>query len=141
MVLYFIKSSFCIWGFHGRSVVKNPPANEGDGSSIPGPGRALEEGNSNPLQYSCLGNPMDRGDWRATVHGVQRVRHDLSTKQQQNSNLLKHLCFACIVPRKGSVLKHIHCSYRPNPAPNALCICAHEGLLPKCPVALCPPFK
>ena len=40
------------------------------------------EGNGNPLQYSCLGNPKDRGTWRATVLGVARVRHDLSTKQQ-----------------------------------------------------------
>jgi len=43
-------------------------------------GRFLGEGNSNPLQYSCLGNHMDRGAWRAAVHGVARVRHDLATK-------------------------------------------------------------
>ena len=41
---------------------------------------ALEEGHGNPLQHSCLENPMDRGAWRATVHGVARVRHDLATK-------------------------------------------------------------
>ena len=46
---------------------KTPPANAG---SIPGLGRVPEEGNGTPLQYSCLGNPMDRGAWRATVHGV-----------------------------------------------------------------------
>ena len=40
----------------------------------------LEEGNGNPLQYSCLENPMDRGAWQATVHGVARVGHDLVTK-------------------------------------------------------------
>ena len=43
------------------------------------------EGNSNPLQYSCLGNPMDRAAWQATVHGVARARHDLVTKEQQAS--------------------------------------------------------
>ena len=43
-------------------------------------GKAPGEGNGNPLQYSCLENPMDRGAWRATVHGVARVRHDLATK-------------------------------------------------------------
>ena len=48
-------------------------------------GRSPGEGNGNPLQYSCLGNPMDRGAWRATVHGLQRVRHDLVTKQQQHT--------------------------------------------------------
>ena len=47
---------------------------------IPGSGRYPGEGNGHPLQYSCLGNPMDRGAWRATVHGVTRVRHDLVTK-------------------------------------------------------------
>jgi len=52
--------------------VKNSPANAGDKSSIPGLGRFLGGGNSNPLQYSCLGNPMDRGAWWATVHGVSK---------------------------------------------------------------------
>ena len=59
-------------GFPGGSVVKNPPANAGDAGSIPGSGRSLEEGNGNPLQYSCLGNPMDKGAWRATVPGVAK---------------------------------------------------------------------
>ena len=45
------------------------------------------EGNGNPLQYSCLGNPMDRRAWRATVHGVARVGHDLRTKQQLQNTL------------------------------------------------------
>ena len=48
-------------GFSGGSVVKNPPANSEDMGLIPGSGRSLGEGNGNPLQYSCLGNPMDRG--------------------------------------------------------------------------------
>ena len=55
----------------------------GDTSSIPGSGRSPGEGNGNPFQYSCLGNPMDRGIWRAAVHGVTRIRHDFVTKQQQ----------------------------------------------------------
>ena len=46
---------------------------------IPGLGRSPEEGNGNPLQHSCLENPMDRGAWQVTVHGVTRVRHDLAT--------------------------------------------------------------
>ena len=56
-------------GFPGGSVVKNLPANAGDTSSIPGSGRSLGEGIGNPVQYSCLENPMDRGAWRATIHG------------------------------------------------------------------------
>ena len=47
---------------------------------IPGWRRYPGEGNGNPLQYSFLENPMDRGAWQATVHGIPRVRHDLATK-------------------------------------------------------------
>ena len=50
-------------GFPGGSVVKNSPANAGDMGLISGSGRSLGEGNSNPLQYSCLGNLMDGGAW------------------------------------------------------------------------------
>ena len=63
-------------GFPGGSVVKNLPANAGDVGLIPELGRSLGEGNDNPLQYSCLEDPMDRGAWRATSKGLQRVRHD-----------------------------------------------------------------
>ena len=52
----------------------------GDLASIPGSGRSPGEGNGNPLQYSCLENPMDRGAWQATVHGVARVNHALVIK-------------------------------------------------------------
>ena len=52
--------------------------NARDPSSIPGSGRSPGGRNGNPLQYSCLENPMDRGAWRVTVHGLQRVRHDCS---------------------------------------------------------------
>ena len=58
-------------GFPGGSVEKNLPANAGDVGSIPGLGRSLG-GNDNPLQDSCLGNPMDRGAWRAMVHRVTK---------------------------------------------------------------------
>ena len=54
--------------------------NAGDLGSIPGLGRSPGEGNGNPLQYSCLENPIDRGIWQATVHGVARVGYDLVTK-------------------------------------------------------------
>ena len=58
--------------FPGGSVVKNKPVNAGDMVSIPGLGRSPREGNGNPLQYSYLGNPMDRGAGQATVHGVAK---------------------------------------------------------------------
>ena len=53
-------------------MVKNPPANAGDAGSIPELGRSFGGGNGNPLQYSCLENPKDRGDWWATVYGVAK---------------------------------------------------------------------
>ena len=59
-------------GFPGGTAVKNPPANAGDSGSIPGSGRCPGGGNGNPLHYSCLGNPIDRGAWQATVHGVAK---------------------------------------------------------------------
>ena len=68
-------------GFPGGSVVKNPPANTGRAGLIPGLGRSPGEGNGNPLQCSCLGNPMGRGAWTTTVHGLQSVGHDCATKR------------------------------------------------------------
>ena len=59
-------------GFPGGSVVKNPPADAGDMGSVLGSGRSSGEGNGNPLQYSCLENPMDRGGWQATIQGVAK---------------------------------------------------------------------
>ena len=63
--------------------VKNPPANAGYVGSVLGLGRSPREGNGNPLQYSCLGNLVDRGAWRAIVHGVTKSWTQLLTKQQQ----------------------------------------------------------
>ena len=65
-------------------MVKNPPANAGDKGLIPGLGRSPEEGNGKPLQYSCLGNLMNREAWWAIVTGVPRVGHDLETKKDYN---------------------------------------------------------
>ena len=59
-------------GFPGDSAVKNLPANAGDSGLIPGPERFPGEGNGNSLQYSCLGNPMDRGVWWGRVHGAAK---------------------------------------------------------------------
>ena len=60
----------------GGSEVKASAPNAGGLGSIPGSGRSPGEGNGNPLQYSCLENPMDREAWQAAVHGSQRVGHD-----------------------------------------------------------------
>ena len=62
-----------MWGL-ADSDGKESACNAGDLSSIPGLGRSPGEGNGNPFQYSCLKNFMDRGAWRATIHGVTKSR-------------------------------------------------------------------
>ena len=66
------RRSRMLLGFPDGSVVKESAYSAGDVGSIPGSGRSPGEGNGNPLQYSCLGSPMDRGTWQATVHGVTK---------------------------------------------------------------------
>ena len=70
------ESQLChLLGFPGGSESKESACNAGDLGSMPGSGRSPGEGNGYPFQYSCLGNAMDRGAWKATVHGVT-VRQD-----------------------------------------------------------------
>ena len=67
----------------------------------------IEEGNGNPVQYSCLENPMDRGAWQATVHGVARVRHDLATIQPPpclGMGLLCHWVLIYLVFKRTSIM-------------------------------------
>ena len=73
--------------FLAGSVVKNMPANAGNSGSIPGLGRSPGEGNGNPLQYSCLGNLMDRGAWQDAVYGV--AKESDTTKRQPVKCYLK----------------------------------------------------
>ena len=78
-------------GFPGGSEVKDSACNAGDLGSIPGLGRSPGEGNGNPLQYSCLENPMDGGTWWATVHGVAK-------SQTRLSNFTHSLTLVLILP-------------------------------------------
>ena len=71
-------------------MVKNLPANAGDVGLIPGSGRSPGEGTDNPLQYSCLENPTDRGAWQAVVHGVTK---ESDTTQPLNDNNQVHFMF------------------------------------------------
>ena len=70
-------------------MVKNPLANAGHWGSIPGSGRSPGGGNDNPLQYSCLGNRMDREAWLVTVHGISK---ESDTTKQLNNNNNKNEC-------------------------------------------------
>ena len=78
-------------GFPGGSEVKASACNAGDLGLILGSGRSPGEGNGNPLQYSCLENPMDRGAWWAIVHGVAESRTQLSdfTSLHFNHNAIR----------------------------------------------------
>ena len=91
MTNFYCMSTMCL-GFPGGSVVKNRPANAGDTGSIPGPGRSPGEGNGNPLWYSCLGNPMDRGAWWATVQGVTKSQTQLKNKNNNTATMCWALC-------------------------------------------------
>ena len=74
---------WCITDFGGSLdslAVKESTCNTGDLGSIPEWGRSPGEGNDKPLQYPCLGNPKDRGGWRATVHGITRAGENLAIK-------------------------------------------------------------
>ena len=78
MIMHFYRTLGRFLGLPGGSEGKASSYNAGDLGSIPGSGRSPREGNGNPLQYSCLENPMDGGAWWATVHGVSKSRTRLS---------------------------------------------------------------
>ena len=78
----------------------------GDMGSIPGSGGSPREGNGNPLQYSCLGNPMDRGDWQATVHGVTKESDTM--KQLNNNSQVTHCHFQLILLVSSKLLCVAH---------------------------------
>ena len=92
------------WWLSGKESACNAGA-AGVSGSIPGSGRSPGGGSSNPLQYSCLGNPMDRGAWWATVHGITRVGHDLVTIHHHPLpftalpvKVVSQICSHCLYP-------------------------------------------
>ena len=84
------------WGFPSGSVVENLPANTGDTGSVPGLGRSPGGGNGNPLQYSCLENPMGRGAWQATVHGI--------SESNTTDHVCKNTCAKATEGREGQTI-------------------------------------
>ena len=103
------------WWLSGKDLA----CNVGNTGLIHGPWRFPGEGNDNPLQYSCLGNPMDRGDWQAIVHRVAKVRHNWVTKQQQillyiliSSRVTLHLLFFFRIFKAFLACRFFHKNFR-----------------------------
>ena len=92
-IFFYLGVFFKCWHVHGGLVVKNPPASAGDVGSIPGSGRSLGEGYSNPLQYSCRGKPMDRGAWRAAA--AHRASRWGRVGTRSDHLLLVGVCWLC----------------------------------------------
>ena len=84
-------------GFPTGSGVNSPPANAGNSGSVVGLGRSLGEESGNPLQYSCLGNPIDRGAWWTTIHGVVKELDVTIIKQQQLYIIHCMLCSVAVL--------------------------------------------
>ena len=94
-------------GFPGGSVVKNPPAHAGDAGdsvSISGSGRSPGGGNGNPLQYSCLGNVMNKGVWQAIVHGV--AESDMTEYAGMETNKTEQTCLEYSTQRRQNTHEH-----------------------------------
>ena len=94
-------------GFPDGSEIKASACNAGDLSSIPGLGRSPGEGNGNPLQYSCLENPMDGGAWWATVHGVTKSPTRLSDFNFQTLIAMWLFCFNTVIEKVMFLGSHI----------------------------------
>ena len=92
--------------FPQSSVSKESACNAGDPGSLSGSGRSPGEGNGNPVQYSCLENPMDRGAWQAAAHGVARVGHHLATEPPPPL----HAGLLAPCDRSSDVIVHTVCS-------------------------------
>ena len=90
--------------FPGGSVIKNLPVNAGEPGSVLGLGRSPRRGHGNPLQYSCLENPTDRGAWRATVHGVAKSWTRLKQLSRSSSTHTHTYTYQCIHPHTHTFL-------------------------------------
>ena len=93
-----------VMSFSGDSDGKASAYNAGDPGSIPGSGKSPGEGNGNPFQYSCLENPMDRGAWWATVHGVAKSQTRLSDFTHTHTHTHTHRLVIAFLPRSKCLL-------------------------------------
>ena len=105
----------CYMGFPDGPEVKSSAWNEGDPGSIPGWGRSPGEGSGNPLQYSCLENPMEGGAWQATVHGVAKSQTQLSdftfTEFKEKYIFEQDELFCCAIISSGFKEKKSFCPF------------------------------
>ena len=122
------KMDISLMAFPPSSVSKESTCNAEDLGSIPGSGRSSGEGNGNPLQSSCLENPMDRGAWRATVHGVTTVRHLKKKWCQTSHHTYKHTPY-----------HYHHLNNASIKTENTYKECMHTESLQSCPT-LCDPM-
>ena len=102
-------------------MVKNPPANAGDTDSIPGLRRSPGGGHGNPLQYSCLENPMDRGIWQATIHKVSKSQTGLkwlSTHCQTDVDSFMPRCLCAASSPGNTLISHTPLLPPPHPTPH-----------------------
>ena len=94
--------------YPGGSDGNESACNAGSPGSIPGSGIFARERNGNPLQYSCLENPMDRGAWQVTVHGITKVGHDLMTKPLQYIYTHTHIYILILQHVKSIIIFNKH---------------------------------
>ena len=109
------------WGFPGGSIGKESTCTAGNAASILGAGRSPGIGNGNPLQYFCLGSPMDRGAWWAAVHGITRDGQDWATKQHSKAwgwlhgsccwGFFRFLIFVCFLIFKEALTQVLEMFY------------------------------
>ena len=105
-----MNSIYLLMGFLDGSLVKNPPANARDAGLIPGSGRSPGEGNGNPFQCSCLGTPMERGAWWATVNGFTKESDMIQqlTTTKTPSHLVGKEWIMPFLPDAKSVALSVH---------------------------------
>ena len=125
-----------LMGFPGGSVVKNPPANAEDSSSIPGLGRSPGERNGNPLQDSCLRIPMDRGAWRDIVQGVAKTEQQQQQGRFQpcfpGTSALTGVSLSCLSELSGLLTYDVLCLAHKKLWFGEVNLLIHQPTAPKC---------
>ena len=125
-------------------MVKNSSANAGDArdvGSVPGLGRSPGRGHGNPLQYSCLENPMDRRAWWATINGITRISHDLAARPSTTNTVFQ---FSSVTQLCPTLCNPVDCSTPGFPVhhqlPELAQIMSFKSVMPSNHLILCHPL-